>query len=68
MEILSGLIRSHTILRESGFHLHIGGRKKVEVYTWINYHVIAGNGAPNFLITLSYAEYYWEDARRLIKD
>jgi hypothetical protein len=42
--------------------------KRAEVYTWINYHVNAGNGAPNFFITLSCAEYYWEDVQRLIKD
>jgi hypothetical protein len=42
--------------------------KRAEVYTWINYHVNAGNGAPNFFITLSCAEYYWKDVRRLIND
>jgi hypothetical protein len=42
--------------------------KRAEVYAWINYHVNAGNGAPNFFITLSCAEYYWEDVRKLILD
>jgi hypothetical protein len=42
--------------------------KRGEVYTWINYHVNEGNGAPNFFITFSCAEYYWKDIRKLIKD
>jgi hypothetical protein len=42
--------------------------KRSEVYTWINHHVHAGNGAPNFFITLSCAEYYWKDIKKLIKD
>jgi hypothetical protein len=42
--------------------------KRSEVYTWINHHVHAGNGAPNFFITLSCAEYYWKDVKKLIKD
>jgi hypothetical protein len=42
--------------------------KRAEVYMWINYHVDAGNIALNVFITLSCAEYYWKDVRRLIKD
>lgn len=39
--------------------------KRVELNTWINYHVSAGNGMPNFFITLSCAEYFWPDVLRL---
>jgi len=42
--------------------------RRAEVYTWINHHVNIGNGAPNFFITLSCAEYQWEDIKRLIRD
>ena len=40
--------------------------KRAEVYSWINYHVQAGNGPPLFFITLSCAEYMWPDIKRLI--
>ena len=40
--------------------------KRAEVYSWINHHVEAGNGAPLFFITLSCAEYMWPDIKRLI--
>ena len=43
-------------------------QKKHELYTWINHHVEAGNGAPTFFITLSCAEYQWPDVIRLIKE
>lgn len=36
------------------------------MYTWINYHIEAGHGPPNFFITISCAEYMWPDIRRLI--
>ena len=42
--------------------------KREEVYTWINHHVNAGNGPPNFFITLSCAEYHWKDIKRLIQE
>ena len=42
--------------------------KRAEVYTWINHHIEAGHGPPNFFITLSCAEYLWPDIKRLIKD
>ena len=35
--------------------------KREEVYSWINHHVVNGNGPPNFFITLSCAEYHWPD-------
>src|SRR5687767_15837247 len=42
--------------------------KRAEVYTWINHHIEAGHGPPNFFITLSCAEYMWPDIKRLIID
>jgi hypothetical protein len=42
--------------------------KRAEVYTWINYHIEAKHGPPNFFITLSCAEYMWPDIKRLIID
>ena len=42
--------------------------KRAEVYTWINHHIEAGHGPPNFFITLSCAEYLWPDIKRLIRD
>ena len=38
--------------------------KRAEVYTWINHHIEARHGPPNFFITLSCAEYLWPDIRR----
>ena len=43
-------------------------KKRCELYSWINYHVEQGNGAPMFFITLSCAEHYWPDIFRLIKE
>ena len=40
--------------------------KRDEVYTWINHHIEAGHGPPNFFITLSCAEYMWPDIKQLI--
>jgi len=42
--------------------------KRGEVYSWINHHVQAGDGAPNFFLTFSCAEYQWEDVKRLFKE
>jgi len=42
--------------------------KRSELYTWINHHVEAQNGAPTFFITLSCAEYFWKDVIELLKD
>ena len=38
------------------------------MYTWINHHIEAGDGPPNYFITLSCAEYMWPDIKRLIID
>jgi hypothetical protein len=42
--------------------------RRREVFAWINYHMEKGNGVPTFFITLSCAEYHWEDIQRLIID
>jgi hypothetical protein len=42
--------------------------KRAELYSWINYHVNEGHGAPTYFITLSCAEYHWPDIRRLLED
>jgi hypothetical protein len=42
--------------------------KRAEVYSWINHHIEAKHGPPNFFITLSCAEYMWPDINRLLKD
>jgi len=41
--------------------------KKAELYSWINHHVDRGHGAPNLFITLSCAEYFWPDLKRLLE-
>src|SRR5688572_9880417 len=40
--------------------------KRAEVYNWINHHIEADHGPPNFFITLSCVEYMWPDIKRLI--
>lgn len=42
--------------------------KRYEVYSWINHHLDQKNGLPNLFITLSCAEYWWPDLRRLIEE
>jgi len=42
-------------------------KKRCELYSWINYHVASGNGAPMYFITLSCAEMLWPDIIRLIQ-
>jgi len=39
-----------------------------QLFDWINYHVSQGNGAPTIFMTLSCAEYYWPDLRRLLAE
>lgn len=43
-------------------------KKRMELYSWINYHVENGDGPPTFFITLSCAEYLWKDVAKLIKE
>jgi len=40
--------------------------KRSEVYTWINHHIQEGNGAPSIFMTLSCAEYFWPDIKKLL--
>ena len=42
--------------------------KKSQLYTWVYWHIEKGHGAPSLFITLSCAEYYWPDIKRLIED
>ena len=43
-------------------------KKRQEVYSWINYHIEQGHGAPSYFITLSCAEYFWPDVLKLIRE
>jgi len=43
-------------------------QKRNELYSWVNHHVEAGRGGPNFFLTLSCAENQWPDIERLIKE
>jgi hypothetical protein len=42
--------------------------KKSQLYTWVYWHIEQGHGPPTLFITLSCAEYYWPDIRRLMED
>jgi hypothetical protein len=42
--------------------------RRNEVYTWISHHVAKGRGPPNFFMTFSCAEYWWEELRHLLVD
>jgi hypothetical protein len=42
--------------------------KKAELYSWINHHVEMGRGAPSIFLTLSCADYFWPDIKRLLED
>jgi hypothetical protein len=42
--------------------------KRSELYTWLNHHMAAGNGAPQLFKTLSCAEYFWPDMIRLLEE
>ena len=42
--------------------------KKAELYSWISHHIEKGRGAPNVFMTLSCAEYFWPDLKRLLEE
>jgi len=42
--------------------------KKSELYSWINHHLEQGRGAPTVFLTLSCAEYFWPDLKRLLEE
>jgi len=42
--------------------------KKSQLYTWVYWHIEQGHGPPTLFITLSCAEYYWPDVKKLLKD
>jgi len=42
--------------------------KKNQVYSWINHHIENNHGPPTLFITLSCAEYFWPEVKRLIQE
>jgi hypothetical protein len=42
-------------------------QRRDEIHSWIQYHVLKGNGAPTMFLTLSCAEHYWPDIRSLLQ-
>jgi len=40
--------------------------KKAELYSWISQHIEKGRGPPSIFMTLSCAEYFWPDLKRLL--
>jgi hypothetical protein len=42
--------------------------KKAELYSWISHHIERGRGAPNVFMTLSCADFFWPDLKRLLED
>lgn len=42
--------------------------KKAELYSWMNHHIEQGRGAPTVFMTLSCAEYFWPDLKRLLEE
>ena len=42
--------------------------KKAELYSWINHHIEQRRGGPTLFLTLSCAEYFWPDLKRLLQD
>ena len=42
--------------------------KKSELYSWISHHIEQGRGAPTVFMTLSCAEYFWPDLKRLLEE
>jgi hypothetical protein len=43
-------------------------QRRDEIHSWIQYHVLKGNGAPSMFLTLSCAEHYWPDVKRLLDE
>lgn len=43
-------------------------KHRAQLYSWMQYHVEMGHGAPTFFMTLSCAEYFWPDIVRLLKE
>ena len=41
--------------------------KRSQLHSWISHHIEFQNGRPDFFITLSCAEYWWPDIRRLVE-
>jgi hypothetical protein len=58
---------SYFSMRVTGSAAYWRARKN-EVFAWINHHLEEKHGPPSFFITLSCAEYHWQDIERLIMD
>ena len=43
-------------------------KEKIELNEWMLYHIEKGNGPPTLFITLSCAELWWPDLRKLLSD
>ncbi len=41
--------------------------QKSHLYSWVYWHIEKGHGAPTMFITLSCAEYFWPDIKRLLE-
>jgi hypothetical protein len=41
--------------------------KKAELYSWISHHFEKGRRPPKIFMTLSCAEYFWPDLKRLLE-
>jgi hypothetical protein len=46
--------------------VYSGQNSQDDLEQWINHHVSRGHGPPTFFITLSCAENWWPDLRRLL--
>lgn len=42
--------------------------KRQEVFSWVSHHLEKHKDKPSFFLTLSCAEYKWEDVKRLVKE
>jgi len=54
---------SKNVPNSTGYWRH----KKAELYSWINHHIEYGRGPPTVFMTLSCAEYFWPDLKRLLE-
>jgi hypothetical protein len=55
---------SKTVPNSAGFWRS----KRAELYSWINYNIEKGRGAPTMFMTFSCGEYFWPDVKRLLQE
>jgi hypothetical protein len=55
---------SKTVPNSAGFWRS----KRAELYSWINYNIEKGRGAPTMFMTFSCGEYFWPDLKRLLQE